>query len=128
MKFFKIATDIFTNNGIVKTAGGDCYSENGRRFMDMSILNGNDDIRLVHGEVVGQGPIEGVHYGHCWIEEGDNVIDYSNSREVRMPKHLYYTLGNIGDNVWTYDKQAFRKKVMEHEHWGPWDLITSSGM
>ncbi len=85
-------------------------------------------MRLVHGEVTGQGPIEGVKYGHAWVEDGGTVIDVSNGRDIRMSKAAYYALGGIGDNVHKYNLAQFRRKVSKFGHWGPWDLKTESGL
>lgn len=106
---------------------GDCYEANGKLFMNRAVIRG-EDLLLVHGEVTGQGPIEGVKYGHCWIEDGGMVIDVSNGRDVRMPKVAYYALGRVGRNVHKYTAKDFQEKVLEHEHWGPWDLVTGSGL
>ena len=110
---------------------GDCYEANGKYFMDHAVLPGSDKgMRLVHGEVTGQGSLEGVKYGHAWVEDGNTVIDVSNGRNTRMPKALYYAIGQIdrNDNTHAYKPKEFRKKVMQHEHWGPWDLQTSTGL
>ena len=110
---------------------GDCYEANGRYFMDHAVYRGSETgLRLVHGEVTGQGPLSGVSYGHAWVEDGDDVIDVSNSRNVRMPKAVYYALGQIDRNANThvYTPEQFRLKVTEYEHWGPWDLQTSTGL
>jgi hypothetical protein len=110
-------------------ASGDCYEANGRKFMSEAIFPGSDKgMVLVHGEVTGQGPIEGIKYGHCWIEDGGTVIDVSNGRNIRMDKGTYYMLGQIGDNVIRYKPEKFRKMVLKYEHWGPWELKTESGM
>lgn len=109
---------------------GDCYEANGRYFMDKSLYGGDGNMRLVHGEVTGQGSLEGVNYGHAWVEDGNTVIDMSNGRAVRMPKAAYYALGNIeaNDNMHKYTASEFRRNVLKHEHWGPWDLRTSTGL
>jgi len=112
-------------------SGGDCYEANGRYFMDKSVFPGKDKkLRLVHGEVCGSGPLEGVSYGHAWIEDGSTVIDVSNGRNLRLPKAVYYKIGCIDQigNTKSYKPEEFRKKVMQHEHWGPWDLKTSTGL
>lgn len=106
---------------------GDCYEANGKLFMNKAILGG-ESMKLVHGEVTGQGPLEGVQYGHCWIEDGGTVIDVSNGRDLKIPKAIYYMLGDIGDNVYKYNDKEFRKKVLKSGHWGPWDLKTSTGL
>jgi hypothetical protein len=107
---------------------GDCYEAAGQYMMEHSIFPGDEKgLILVHGEVTGQGHIEGVKYGHAWVEDGGTVIDVSMGQNVRMPKAAYYRLGRIGGNVYKYTGQQFRKKVLQHEHWGPWDLETESG-
>jgi len=109
--------------------GGDCYEANGRLFMEEALFPGSKTgMVLVHGEVTGQGPLEGVKYGHCWIEEGGTVIDVSNGRNIKMPKKVYYALGRIGDNLHRYKPEQVRKKILTSKHWGPWDLQTSTGL
>ncbi|MAG24179.1 hypothetical protein CMI47_01240 [Candidatus Pacearchaeota archaeon] len=114
-----------------KAVCGDCFEANGRYFMDHAVLRGNDSsLRLVHGEVAGQGKLWGTRFGHAWVEDGDDVVDVSMGRDVRMPRILYYALGHIDqiDNLHKYDVPTFRERITEHEHWGPWDLQTSSGL
>jgi len=110
---------------------GDCYEANGNYFMGQAVFPGSDKgLRLVHGEVTGQGPLSGVNYGHCWVEDGNTVIDKSNGRNTRMPKDVYYALGQIdrNDNIHKYTASEFRRRVAQYEHWGPWDLQTSTGL
>jgi hypothetical protein len=129
-------------------SGGDCYEAAGMYIMDECMMIGNDDcgLVLVHGEVSGQGALEGVRYGHAWIEDGETVIDKSNGRDIRMPKMVYYMLGKIGEpdmenwgksanfmdvsntNLHKYEWKSVRKKILEYQHWGPWELKTSSGL
>ena len=106
---------------------GDCYEAAGKYIMD-KMLSGDEQLKLVHGEVTGQGPLEGVKYGHAWVEDGNNVIDVSNGRNIRLPKAVYYAIGQIGDNVHRYTPKEFREKVTKYKHWGPWDLKTSTGL
>ena len=107
---------------------GDCYEANGKLFLNRALMGGEGSLRLVHGEVSGQGPLEGVRYGHAWIEDGGTVVDVSNGRNIKMPKAAYYALGDIGDNVVRYNVEKFRRKLLQTEHWGPWDLKTSTGL
>jgi hypothetical protein len=110
---------------------GDCYEANGRWFSDHALFPGKDKkLRIVHGEVRGQASLEGVQYGHCWIEDGSTVLDFSNGRTVRIPKAVYYEIGGIDqiDNAHTYTPEQFRRKLLDNEHWGPWDLKTSTGL
>lgn len=115
-------------------ATGDCYQAAGRYMMDHGIVGG-EDIRLVHGEVRGQGPIEGIRFGHAWIEQGDTVIDVANGKVSQLPKALYYAFGGIypdlppfKPNIHVYTPEEAREKILEYKHWGPWDLKTSSGL
>jgi hypothetical protein len=112
----------------ISSGGGDCYVVNGQEFMDMALLGNDSSLRLVHGEVTGQGPLEGVKYGHAWIEDGNMVLDFSNGRSIIMPKSKYYEIGQIGDNVHVYTPKQFQKRVLQYGHWGPWDLKTSTGL
>lgn len=107
---------------------GDCYEAAMHYLLDHALGAGvkepNHDLRLVHGEVAGQGPLTGVTFGHAWIEDGDTVIDQSNGRDIRMPRSLYYALGGIGDinNTHVYTPEEARDRVLQHKIYGPWDL------
>jgi hypothetical protein len=110
---------------------GDCFEANGRYFMQH--MNNNPSLRLVHGEVTGQGgAVEGVNFAHAWVEdlEKEVVIDKSNGNTQVMPTFDYYILGAIGhnNNVFKYDHDQFVKQVVKHKHWGPWDLKTEKSM
>jgi hypothetical protein len=85
---------------------------------------------LVHGEVAGQGPLEGITYGHAWVLDGGTVIDRSNGRNLRIPKVVYYALGGIDHigNLHEYTWDEARALILKFEHWGPWDLKTRSGL
>jgi GNAT superfamily N-acetyltransferase len=117
---------------IEMTANGDCYEAAGNYMMRFIFGDAKDDsrihrLRLVHGEVTGQGPLEGIKYGHAWVEDGNMVIDQSNGKDLRMPKAAYYALGRIGSNVHKYTMAEFKRKAVETGIWGPWDLETESG-
>lgn len=110
------------------STGGDCYLANGRYFMDNAYRQPN--LRIVHGEVMGQGELQGISYGHCWCEIDGDVLDFSNGREIRIDKRVYYALGSIDrlNNYHTYDLMEFNEKISEFAHWGPWDLKTKTGL
>jgi hypothetical protein len=123
-------------------ATGDCYEaafnwlfENVLFPFGAPLKDEADRIFLVHGEVAGQGPLEGLRYGHAWIEHGDTVIDQSNGGNRRLPKSVYYSMGRIvpefppfKPNIHRYTPEQARKKVLKHKHYGPWDLKTASGL
>jgi hypothetical protein len=110
-------------------SGGDCYEASGKYIMDKCMF-GDCHLRLVHGEVAGQGALEGITYGHAWVLNGDMVIDRSNGRDLQMPRTLYYALGQIGHigNVYEYTWDEARQKILQFEHWGPWEPETGSGL
>ena len=112
---------------IRESTGGDCYEAAGRYMLNTG--QDNNNLTLVHGEVEGQGSLDGVQFGHAWIEDGDNVIDVSNGKQIKVPKIVYYQLGNISkiNNLHKYNWSEAMKKMMKVKHWGPWDLKTSTG-
>jgi hypothetical protein len=115
------------------SAQGDCYEAAGNymmrfRFGDAKQKGRGEKLILVHGEVTGQGPLEGVKFGHAWVEDGNTVIDKSNGRNLRMAKKAYYALGRIGTNIHKYTQKQFARKAVETGIWGPWDLETESGL
>ena len=127
----KLASRVAHLWGVRVAASGDCYEANGKKFMSEAIFPGKSpNLRLVHGEVTGQGSLAGVNYGHAWIEDGNTVIDVSNGKNLRVPKAIYYAIGGIdrNDNMHKYKPSEFRKKVQKYEHWGPWDLRTTTGL
>ena len=109
-----------------RKATGDCFEAAGKYILD----NPGSGLKLVHAEVMGQGPLEGVTFGHAFVLDGNNVIDVSNGRNIQMPAMIYYSLGQIDslNNVFTYTEAQAREKILEFMHWGPWDLQTRSGL
>ena len=112
---------------------GDCFEAAGRYITSPFARDeASDDLVLVHAEVMGQGPLEGVTFGHAWVlnTRNNTVIDKSNGRDIIMPRAVYYAIGGVDriGNVWEYTRVEAVEKILEWEHWGPWDLITSSGL
>ena len=112
---------------------GDCYEAAGKFMMHKCMLD-PDNMRytLVHAEVAGQGPLEGLTYGHGFVvdTEAHTAIDKSNGRNLELPKDVYYMLGRIDqiNNTHEYTYREMQRKITESQHWGPWDLETSSGL
>jgi hypothetical protein len=96
---------------------GDCYVAAGRYMLDHGSRR---PIVLVHGDVIGQGRLEGVKYGHAWIVDGDMVIDKSNGRDLKIDKDLYYMIGQI-TNTHKYTYKQTLEKTTKTGHWGPWE-------
>ena len=105
---------------LYERAMGDCYPAGGRLIMNFF---GDKDHRLVHGMVDGQGALEGMRYGHCWVESKDTVLDHSNGKKLEIPTKVYYALGGVDPAECKYysPKEAARF-MSEEEHWGPWEM------
>jgi hypothetical protein len=113
------------HKGIPKSCqSGDCYCATGHYLMDNGIDNPN--LVMVHGEVTGQGKIEGIKYSHAWIEDGEMCIDVSQGKHLELPRVFYYAIGHIDPSrTYRYTLPELRRKVLDTGHWGPWDLITA---
>jgi|TARA_R110000823_G_scaffold280983_2_gene399146 hypothetical protein len=99
---------------------GDCYPAGGRLIMNFF---GDATHKLVHGMVNGQGALEGMRYGHCWVESKDTVLDHSNGRKLEVPKQVYYALGRIDPKECKYySPEECRKWMLEDGTWGPWEM------
>jgi hypothetical protein len=128
----KFKTGGTTKNIPKKKRMGDCYLVAGQMAMGTFYKNKYDSEfigtpYLVHAEVVGQGAIEGIRYGHAWVEDDVFVYDFSNGRELTVPKALYYQMGQIIKQQPKYFRYTFEeatKKMVETKHYGSWDLIT----
>jgi hypothetical protein len=86
---------------------------------------------VVHAEVRGQGDLMGVRFGHSWVEDDEFVYDYSNGKDLKIPKFFYYYLGDIQKVEPKYYRYTFaeaKKKMLESGHFGSWELETESGL
>lgn len=121
---------------------GNCYEVHGRFMMDNFREAG--EYILVHAEVMGQGQLAGVPYGHCFLihKATDTVHDLSNGRDLKMPRVIYYHLGKIDQSqywddelgrvertpkIFEYTQQEVMKWMSETGTFGPWELETESG-
>jgi len=119
---------------------GDCYEVHGRMMMRPSGRN----FILVHAEVMGQGQLAGVPYGHCFLinKLTGTVTDRSNGRNIQMPKEVYYLLGKIDQSeywddsmgrvsrtpkIFEYTQEEAIEWMTETGTFGPWELETESG-
>ncbi|MCK5548777.1 MAG: hypothetical protein KAI64_07160, partial [Thermoplasmata archaeon] len=73
---------------------------------------------LVHGTVMGQGPLEGRRFGHAWVEIEGWVYDVS--QDLIATKEDYYLLGQVEDTVF-YTPTEARIQMAKTEHFGPWE-------
>jgi len=119
-----------------KNRGGDCYVVAGKIALNNRLPDGDKpefigEPYVVHAQVTGQGAIAGLKYGHAWVEDDEYVYDYSNRRNIKIPKELYYKLGQVIIQQPIYFKYTFgetRKKMAESGHFGNWELKTESGL
>jgi hypothetical protein len=113
--------DVMTEAKDIK-ACGDCFQAAARNMLN----RGDDDMSLVHAYVSGQGKLQGRRFLHAWNEQGDTVIDNSNGRNIRLPREIYYAIGNIDPTdsaqYRRYDRQEAVRHMARSRHYGPWDL------
>lgn len=101
--------------------GGNCFDA-AYDYM-MSNAGTNPNLKIVHGMVQGQGPLHGWEFTHAWNEDGNQVIDTSNGKELMIDKSFYYLLGNINENeCHYYDFNQTLEKANDHLNKGPWDI------
>lgn len=100
---------------------GNCYQAAAEYLLDHGNRLG-PAARLVHGMVSGQGPVAGMRFGHAWVEVGEEVIDPSNGRLVRLHREHYYFLGQIREaEITRYSHAETREKLLDFLHYGPWE-------
>ena len=61
----------------------------------------------------------------------DNIYDFSNGRNLMLLKEVYYYLGKINQDkpkLYKYSFLEARQKMLQTGDFGPWDLITESGL
>lgn len=73
-------------------ATGNCFEDSAEHVLHAAMM-GNSNLVLVHGEVLGRGPLDGIRHAHAWVEDGDEVFDVA--QQVRLPRIAYYALGCI---------------------------------
>lgn len=125
-----------------KNKHGDCYEVHGR-FMLNNFAEASE-YTLVHAEVIGQGQLAGIPYGHCFLihKATDTVRDMSNGRDIKIPRAVYYLLGKIDmDRYWDdelgpvtrtpkiyeYTREEAMIFMSETGTFGPWELEKESG-
>ena len=59
---------------------GDCYAANGRWMI------GKKNYQLVHGVAILAS--DGKPFGHCWIEYGNMVFDFTDGRKIKLSKNI----------------------------------------
>lgn len=116
---------------------GNCFESAANFVVDQCMFDRQDCIYiLVHGEVQGQGHLKGVTFGHAWVEfqgPGGSRVHDPEQGMWDMPRDLYYALAGIDhrpahQNVYRYTAMETFAQMRDNEHYGPWDLVTATGL
>lgn len=109
---------------------GDCYDENGRRFLDMAERPKNPNVtyKLVHGAVTNSRDKKPM--GHCWIEATHKLgeieqivcLDFSNGHAHSLSMETYYYCGEVKDTV-KYELDEYRQLLLSEGHWGRFESL-----
>lgn len=94
-----------------------CY-ENAYKYL----LRNNKKAILCHGIVTGFGEIEGIEYGHAWIEYDGMSRDCTLNKEI--PSIIYRKVGRAR-NVIEYTLEEANEMVLKSGIFGPWDKTIS---
>lgn len=95
------------------------------------------NLRLVHAEVQGNGPkTQGLRFGHGYLTltipdmHLRLAIDYANRQRIVVSLDYYEWAGNIGviDNKHDYTYGEAIEFACRTRHYGPWELVTRSGL
>ena len=112
---------------------GNCYQASLTLMLDADRLGLQNPV-VVQATVMGQGALEGVRYGHSWLEaDGSHIsfpaqglemttrvaIDYSSGNRVVMDADVYRHLGQAQD-VHEYDQIGATAEAIRTETYGPW--------
>jgi len=111
---------------------GDCYRQAAEAVLGWrharAVPEEWTDVVLCHGYPTGTGgDARGRVYGHAWVEGRDEngldvVLDAVTG--ATLPRGVYYAAGRIdAAQVQRYGPQAARQRIVDTEHWGPWDNV-----
>jgi hypothetical protein len=105
---------------ILTEGKGDCYQAAGRLIMDFL---GDKKATLVHGMVNGQGALDGLRFGHAWVEYGNKILDHSNGNKFEVNKKAYYAIADVKPSECKYyDPGKAAGWMIKKKHWGPWEI------
>ena len=107
---------------------GDCYTA----ALEVLIRppKGFTDLSVIHATVTGRGPLNGVRFGHAWVEGTSDIsgvklrfaIDRSNQNRddpVIIPAGAYRNLAQA-DDIHEYTAYEAARLAIETEQSGPW--------
>jgi hypothetical protein len=115
-----------------KSETGDCYEAALKALYRLCSDGDTHRYKLVHAEIVGQGPIEGLLHGHAFVVDikDDMVIDESNGRHLHMDLEMYAAFArmHVASNWHIYTFKQACMMAVKSGTYGPWDLETSTGL
>lgn len=90
---------------------GNCYQS------ALEMILQNHHLILVHGVVTFDGgEMYGTQMVHAWCEDSSGTVyDYSNNRELIIPKDIYYKKGKIVDTV-RYEYSEALSNLLDSEN------------
>jgi|APSaa5957512535_1039671.scaffolds.fasta_scaffold33328_2 hypothetical protein len=120
--------------------GGDCFTDAFNYIFTQGVLGGRKDLQLVHAIICPiMGRLEGVTFGHAWVEDGDKVIDTSRSNQ-ELKRENFYMIGglinlpnsrNFQDRnfqttfkeelIHRYSVEEAQEMSVDHNGRGPWE-------
>jgi GNAT superfamily N-acetyltransferase len=126
---------------------GDCFQSAVKVMFDVLSSEDRKKAKICQGVPMGQGQIAGIRFDHAWVEVtrktdfGDAdpndpqvkfmmerfptqviVYDYSNGKELQLPRELYYAIGQIdGDDVRRFSAEEAQTEMIEKGFYGPWE-------
>ena len=85
------------------------------------------DWEMVHGRPTLTRP-PFIQYGHAWLRQ-DGIV-FCPTAGVTMPEWMYLQGGQIdtATDFFVYDAQAARERMLQHEHYGPWQGTEAEGL
>ena len=119
-----------SNAEYTKENNGDCFESSLNALVDRKWkahvpYADPSDWRLVHTMCLGQGPIEGVRFGHAFLlnKELRIVLDIANGKGGLIPALTYFALGGVDPDeypYYEYDLKEVRDNMLKHGTYGPW--------
>ena len=111
---------------------GDCYKANFNLLLELNdntirrrLISSKKGVPILcHGIVKGDkgSPVEGIKFGHCWIEISDRYIDNSNGKIIVTDKRpLYKDKRILPNTVKRYSFSQAIKQCNKFKHYGPWN-------
>ena len=131
MNWWKTAQEWAEGDGDCMKSAADLMMRSKHGFLPGGKWDAGGEPFLVHALVWGRGNASGHRFPHAWVEVGDTVHDNSSGVDRKLPKMIYYAIGNINpEEKGAYARYSFdqmRKKLTSTGHYGPWDLDKELG-